>query len=229
MQDPALGGIEDTERIRDLAMRLSLAEQRERDRIARLLHDDLQQSLHCIQMLLHVVCREKEIDPSVLNTLDKELDEAISLTRDLAVTLSPPVLRQASFIDSLRWLQSRFEASKGFSFTLHADDRLPEPSANMRIVLFQIIQELLLNVVKHARVRDAVVRISSDPSALLVKVEDTGCGFDPAQLDNRTTPHSGFGLVGLAERVVLFGGTLTITSQPGSGCSVSLRVPEVEG
>jgi PAS domain S-box-containing protein len=218
--------------LRQLASELSHAEQRERRRLAQILHDHLQQLIVAARIqvasLTRDMPRERRLATSVaVQRLDDILDEALAASRSLAVELSPPVLEQAGLLGAFRWLVSRMQMQHAFSVHLHADPTAqlePETEA-IRCLLFECARELLLNAVKHASVDAAELTLmrSSDTELKLI-VSDSGKGFDPEAIKQRRIDEIGFGLLNIQERLAYFGGRLEIKSAPEQGTQATLTI-----
>ncbi|RPI22913.1 MAG: PAS domain S-box protein [Acidobacteria bacterium] len=214
-----------------LSSELVIAEQRERRRIAQVLHDDVQQLLYSIKMKLVMVSDEFQPgDPSRLAGLARDaanlLTDAVRRTRQLTVDLSPPVLRDEGLVEALNWLAHQMEELHGLRVRLEAKQRIAIGREDMRILLFQVVREILFNVVKHAKTDEAVVELSEDTDAVCVEIHDGGVGFEVKERLSRLGAQEGVvGLVGARERLALFGGSLEIESQPGGGTRVTVIVP----
>jgi len=206
-----------------LAVELVEAEERERRRIAQLLHDDLQQLLAAGRMQLQAARVNLASDPLLAN-VERLLEESIGTSRRLSHELSPPVLHHASLVAALEWLSRQMGEQFGLNIELaaHVSPRLE--NAPLKVFLFRAVQELLFNVFKHAEVKNASVVISGKNGSLVITVSDRGRGFNPDILDF-TTAASGLGLLSLRERTRHIGGTLVIESSPGQGSRFILTVP----
>lgn len=165
-------------RVRELASQLTMAEQVERDRIGQVLHDDLQQLLYSVQVKLSLLrdsCEtgERQHLRQVSAEVIEWVIEAVSKTRRLAVDLSPQVLEHEGLVEAVRWLATQMEEVHGLKVEVSGVGTvlLPKP---VRILLFQIIRELLFNIVKHAGVNQAMVRLSQKDAELLIQVIDQG-------------------------------------------------------
>ncbi len=222
-----------TARIQELASQLTMAEQKERRRISQVLHDDLQQQLYGIQLRLAVL-RHRASDETHAKLLEEIaqaeawIKDAIATTRRLSVDLSPPVLTQAGFVEALEWLKSQMKELHGLAVEVRAQPDLRIPNQDMQVFLFQVVRELLFNVVKHAGTRSATVSIEDSDGFFIIHVADKGRGFDPGDA-NRHGQDVGLGLTAARERLALFGGDLTIASAPGEGTRVTLRCPLDQG
>jgi signal transduction histidine kinase len=217
--------------LRALASQLTMAEQAERRRISQILHDDLQQRLYGVRMLLQVVREETAAHAeSELATYAQQgydlLGDAIGLTRQLSVDLSPPVLQEEGLADMLQWLVTQMARMNGLQVAVQAAHNFRIQDADMRVLLFQCIRELLFNVVKHGQTDQATVTlVDGEDDHLLIQVSDAGQGFEVAAAEARHA--GGFGLFSVRERLSLFGGRMTIDSVPGQGTRITLAVPRV--
>jgi PAS domain S-box-containing protein len=225
---------ERTEQARRLATDLTLAEQRERRRIAGILHDDIQQKLYALQVHIHILGglpalqeqREVQLRTSLIGRL---IDELIEDNSKLSVELSPPTISHEGLLDAIGWLRQYIAHEHGLQIHLETAGDLRVEDPDLREVIFQMIRELLLNVAKHAGVREAYLRLRRAGNRLVVRVEDEGAGFDPALLEPPDAD-APWGLRTLRERVDVFDGALEVDSQPGRGARITLVMPtEVSG
>lgn len=210
--------------------RLTMAEQRERRRVSAILHDDLQQRLYGIQMKI-TMARQRTGDRDRA-ALERQLEEAqelieraVAVTRQLTVDLSPPLLPGEGLADALAWLCTEMKNLHGLEVELVADHGFPIRDQDMRVLLFQSARELLLNVVEHAGTDRARVVLREKDGLILIAVEDSGKGFDPGGPARSAGAPGRLGLVGVRERLGLFGGRLEIVSSPGSGTRVTAIMP----
>lgn len=214
-----------------LALRLTTAEQRERERIASLLHDHLQQLLHGAKMWAETLQAEGDnAPPESLDRIVGLLVDAMDATRSLTADLSPAGLRTRGLGAALEDLADQGSTTLGLAIALDVDpgvDRAPRGDAEATRLqfLFETTRELLFNVAKHAGVDAATVRARRTPDAFVVEVVDAGAGFDPSMLKAAADDDGGFGLCRIRERLTLLGGTLDVTSAPGAGTRVRVSVP----
>ena len=216
--------------LQKLALELSSVEDRERRRIARILHDDLQQRLASLRFKIwSIVPREiinARVEENIID-LEKDIAESIKISRSLSTELSPPVLHQHGLKAALDWLVNEMQSMHGLSVTLDAGRIEPESGA-LASVLFRMVKELLFNVVKHAGVDSARVDARMDGDMIAISIQDSGKGFHAADFEARQDTSEGFGLFSIKERLSVLGGTFTIDSSPGAGCRVTLSVPRGE-
>lgn len=221
---------ERTTQVRELSRALTRAEQQERRRISQVLHDELQQLLYGIRMKINIIRSDAEeggltdlIESA--ETADAWMGNAIAITRGLTVDLSPPTLKDEGLMETLDWLAAQMQDLHGLEVHIQADHPYRMPDEDMRVLLFQIVRELLFNVVKHADSRRATVKLSELDHHIQIEVIDEGRGFDPQEVAARGQEDKGFGLFSVRERLQLFDGRIEIESQLGAGTRVKLEVP----
>jgi len=222
---------ERTRQVRRLSAELAMAEQRERDQIARVIHDDLQQFLYAVQVeakrLVDGVERHPEVNAGEL-PVDPEkvadlLQQAIETTRGLTIDLAPPVLDGDGLIEALQWLRSHMADRHDVTVALRGDETDRAIPKELRMVLFQSVRELVRNVHEHAETDRARVEVVDDGDGLILHVVDDGIGFDSrGVLEKETT---GFGLQNVQERLRFFGASLEIDSTPHDGTRCTIRLP----
>jgi PAS domain S-box-containing protein len=214
------------EQLQSLASELSLTEERERRRLATVLHD------HIAQLLVLAKAKFEKIQESTLyrsfakptEEIRRLIDESIRYTRSLVFELSPPILYDLGFEPAIEWLAEHMEQQHGLAVTVE-DDHQPKPLDNeARILLFRAVRELLFNVLKHAQASRARVRMLREGDHLRVTVEDNGVGFAPDKLSGLSGKVEGFGLFSIRERLHYFGGAMEIESNPGQVTRVILTM-----
>ena len=215
-----------TEQVRDLALALTTAEQRERTRISEVLHDHLQQLIHGARIWAETLATEgPDASPEAPDRILDLLDEALETTRSLTVELSPPVLQEKGLPAALDWLAQHVADTHNLRLQLDVADDLRVPTEDLRTLLFRSVRELVFNVVKHAGVDTATLRAHPTDEGCMMEVVDEGHGFDPTQVEAANDPEGHFGLFSVRERLDLVGGHLTIDSAPGSGTRARIDVP----
>ena len=216
---------ERTVQLRALASELTLTEQRERKRLAKVLHDHLQQLLVAAKCQVEVLGRdERDTVKNAVREISELIDESITASRSLTAELSPPVLHEGGLNAGLEWL-AKWMADKQH---LHVDlemDAIEPLTEDTNILLFESVRELLLNAVKHSKTHSVRVSLKSAEGLLQLVVSDEGIGFDPKTLSPARAPSRGFGLLSIAERLQLLGGRVEIDSSPGKGSRFVLHVP----
>ena len=209
--------------LQNLAVQLIEAEENERQRIAQLLHDDMQQLLASAKLQLENACVNLPGIP-LLDRVQDILKESIVKSRRLSHELSPAVLYHSGLVAGLEWLF--IQMSKQFGLTVHFENQTTERFDNtpLNIFLFRSVQELLFNIVKYAGVKTAWVNISKSAKNLIISVADKGRGFNP-DIIHGSGKKNGLGLLTITERANHIGGNLTIESAPKCGSRFMLTVP----
>ena len=213
--------------LRALALRLTRAEDEERRRAAELIHDQLQQLLSAGRIeleLLGRLCRCPGAGDAMAR-LDGVLTESLAVARTLTADLSPTVLYRSGLVPALEWLARWYEDRHGLAVRVAVDGEVDVACEEARIALFRAVRELLFNVVKHAKVRAAEIRIGRALDVVWIEVCDEGAGFDPAEVRAREGLSGSFGLFSLRERLDGLGGSLEIDSAPGRGTQAVVRIP----
>lgn len=220
------------ENLRRLALEVSLAEEREKKRLAGDLHDSPMQKLALGRIQLDMAAGTK--DPP---TLRDHLAEGRQLVRDaiqelrfLQFELSPPLLYQSGLEAALTWLAAHASSRWHMPFSFVSCGQLPGPGEELTIVLFQFARELVLNVVKHAKAKQGWIHLGGDEENVSLTVDDDGNGFtsDVARKETPTVSYKGFGLASIRERLRLLGGRVQVTSN-NRGSRVAIRVPRDAG
>jgi PAS domain S-box-containing protein len=211
--------------LRALAEELRLAEKQARKRLAKVLHDHIQQLL--VAAKIHVAMIGRNGDDSVRQAVweaEGMIDECIAASRSLTAELSPHILHEAGLNAGLEWLAGWMNDKHGFSVNLdmEAIGHLPDIS---KIMLFESVRELLFNAVKHSHTRSARVSLRTADGLLRLVVSDSGGGFDPHVISPCDKSGNGFGLFSVRERLELIGGQFEMESAPGKGSRFVLSVP----
>jgi len=206
-----------------LAVELIEAEERERQRIAQLLHDDLQQILVSAKLQLNAACGNLPFSPLLKNVEDL-LNRSIAKSRSLSHELSPSVLHHSGLLAGLDWLSHQMKEQFGLMIHIEAETVKPLDITALDNFLYRAVQELLFNIVKHAGVKTAQIKLSRANSDLCICVSDQGKGFNPDIIQG-TAQNTGFGLLTISERAHHIGGSLKIESSPGCGSRFILTVP----
>ncbi|MFO8013734.1 MAG: response regulator [Phycisphaerae bacterium] len=213
--------------LRDLAVELSTAEDRERRRIAEVLHDDLQQTLVGVRFQLDMVRRwvgEHDQAGDMLGQITTLVDDAVEKTQGLSHDLAPPALFRNGLVAGLQWLAEQMETQYGLAVDLDLDEAAEPASELLKPFLYKAVRELLFNVVKHAGIGRAAVAMKRDDRQLVLSVRDEGKGFDPAALGSGEGK-PGFGLMNIQERVAFLGGRLNVHAEPGWGSTFEIVLP----
>jgi PAS domain S-box-containing protein len=215
------------EQLRFLASELSRTEERERRRLATGLHDAIGQSLAMAKLRLDELRSDTKGARAggELDEVARLIDQAIQSSRSLTFELSPPVLYELGLEPASESLVERMQHEHDIQIDLSSDGVPYSLGEDLSVFCFRAVQELMINVVKHARTRHARISLSQKGGTLKIIVLDYGAGFVPGTMPNQADQSSGFGLFSIGERVRHFGGRLEVDSQRGRGTRVTLVIP----
>lgn len=215
--------------LRMFSRQLIEAQEDERRRISRDLHDQIGQTLTAVKMNLHTIqslCTTPEATPRIKDNMDA-VDEALRLVRDLSVDLRPPLLDDLGLATALCWYVDRYSQRVGVATEIKID--LPNQnerfSRELETACFRIAQEALTNVVRHARAKLVSLRLTRKETVLEMEVKDDGVGFDPAALRRRAPRAATLGLLGMQERAHAAGGEVEIRSAITRGTTIRFTAP----
>ena len=208
-----------------LAMR---AQEEERRRLARDLHDEVNQALTAILLRLEALAHETPAEraPEVAE-LKRLVNQAMDELLNLARQLRPSALDDHGLVPAVETQLKRFSSRTGIEVRLDTSgdpDGLPEV---VQTAIYRVAQEALTNVTRHAGATVVQLDLEEDEGAAELRVRDDGGGFNPSAVTRSSSdvPGGGLGLVGMAERARLVGGELDVRSAPGGGTTITLRVP----
>ncbi len=218
-----------TLRQQELLKRLIDAQEGERKRIARELHDELGQSLTGLAL------QSERMEQMITTNPDKACEQ-LSETRELIgkttrqmyeliLALRPSVLDDLGLSAALRALARRILPDDRFDFTLDASRLTKRLPPSVEIALYRIFQEALSNVIKHSEANTVGITLAQENGRFEGEIWDNGQGFDPQSIAVEAGSHRGLGLLGIQERASQCGGTVEIESQPGRGTRLTVRIP----
>jgi PAS domain S-box-containing protein len=216
--------IERTEQLRQLAVKATLAEEHERQAIARDLHDDLGQILHVARIKLDSLIKSSSADGTPeLEDLLALITDSSRLVRSLTSQLSPPILHDLGLGAALNWLCDEMERNYGLPVRTVIEDIPVQLNKVESVILFRAARELLINVAKHAESYTACIELKFSEPFLLLSVEDDGVGIK--NIDSVFSRNQGFGLSSIRERIIFLGGTTNIISKAEGGIRAELKIP----
>jgi signal transduction histidine kinase len=215
----------------DLLHRVVGAQEAERQRIARDLHDATGQSLTAIALGLRGAENVLDKDPSLaleqIGELKSFTTDALGELRQLISDLRPSQLDDLGLVAALQWYVREFNSRHPIQADFVVDGNRVRLPSEVETVLFRIAQEALNNVARHANASHASVRLEMQPTQICVSIRDDGRGFDKDQVLRRDGSHTGWGLLGIQERTALLGGQVEIDSAPGCGTHIRVQVPVI--
>jgi signal transduction histidine kinase len=211
----------------EMLRRVVAAQEAERQRIARELHDETGQSLTAIGLGLRGVSayanQDGEKAVQNLRQLERLVESSLVELQHLIADLRPSHLDDLGLAAALRWYAGEVQSRVPLQVSVEVSGESHSLPPGVKTTLFRIAQEALTNVVKHAKARTACVRLTFGDEGVSVNVQDDGTGLDPARLSASSRP--AWGLVGMEERAALLGGKFTLSSRPGLGTQVEVYIP----
>jgi two-component system sensor histidine kinase UhpB len=218
--------VSDAVTIPELSRQLLKAQEEERGRISRELHDETGQALMVLRFHLEMLASEtrtQEQKAQIQESLDL-LDRTIEGLRRTIARLSPRVLEELGLIAAIRSQTQLLAKHTGMQPHLHLPENADPLDRDLEVALYRSVQEALHNVAKHSRARNFTVQLTVTNSRVSLQVEDDGIGFSP-----RSSQQRGFGLTGMRERAAALGGSMKVRSQPEKGTRIRIAFPIERG
>ncbi len=216
------------DRLRDLNAELSRLEEREDRRIARVLHDEVGQTLAAARMAICELRDWESVDDRSrrLEELRQMIEASIEVTRSLTFQLSPPILYELGLTAALQALGEKMERDHGIALRFELTEGWSPPPDGIAEVVYRAVRELLHNVVKHARASSVRLDFGGTGDRTWIRLEDDGVGFDASA--GHPAAGRSLGLFHVRERMVRLGGRFEIDSAPGRGTRALLTLPAGE-
>ena len=215
--------------VRTLSSQLAIAERDERHRIALLLDDDLQQRLYSVLMQMTILRQlldngQSEEALQEAQEIEQMLRDSVEASRNLSTALSPPILYDEGLTEAIGWLASHMNQRYDLAIQVKADASFPVRDEGLLTMLYQMIRELLFNVIKHAATSHVKIHLARADAHVRISIRDEGRGFDPRSIGlNPQNRHSG--LVRIRHRLHLLGGSLKVESAPDAGTQITIVAP----
>jgi signal transduction histidine kinase len=210
-----------------LLRKIITAQEDERRRIARELHDETSQVLAALMLRIDTALSGFAAGSTARTSLEEVRAMAARALDDvhrLVLDLRPSVLDDLGLQAGIRWIAERHLSPHGITWRCEFDvsQRLPP---ELESTLFRVSQEAITNIARHAEASSVLIQVEEREGELSFEIEDDGKGFDPAAAQSPERRRVSFGLLGMRERLELLGGTLTIESAPGEGTRITARAP----
>jgi signal transduction histidine kinase len=213
--------------LRDLAAQVLTAQEEERKRISRELHDEIGQALAAVDVSISMLQKRAAPDAAFQRNAAEAkqlLERTMETVHNFARELRPAMLDHLGLESAFRALLTTFQRQTGVSTELVADPHVASLDERRGEVLFRVAQEALNNVQKHASATEVKVEFMSTADSVSMKISDNGRAFDVAK-QARAKPNGRLGLVGMQERIRLVNGSLSIVSAPSRGTCISVKIP----
>lgn len=214
-------------RLEALSRRLVHAQEDERARIARELHDDIGQTLTAVVLGLEAnqrTCTCGARASLQIQDTRAAVELAMEQIRAICLGLRPSILDDFGLDAALRWYLDEQAQKTGIAVHFSSTPPAGRPSSDVETACFRIMQEALTNIVRHSHATDVWVTLQHEDDWVVLSIRDNGAGFDSATMLKVPSHRSGLGLVGMQERVWLLGGTFEINSSPGQGTEIRVRL-----
>ncbi len=217
--------LEMNEQLRKLSKHLQHIREEERTHMAREIHDQLGQQLTVMKMDISWLNKKLESGESQvkdkIRDMKNVLDDTIKLVRKIAADLRPSLLDDMGLDAAIEWNLGEFEKRSGIKSAVKKTGKaLPLPD-DVKTGMFRIVQESLTNVARYSEAKNVTVSLQHKNKEIIMTIQDDGVGFDHKEIAAKKT----FGLLGMKERTVMMGGQFEISSSPGNGTTVSLKIP----
>ncbi len=218
------------EQLRDLSAHLQSAREEERMRVAREIHDELGQVLTAVKMDLALLARSlsehgkrASLDSVVadIHATSRLVDESIAKMREIIRELRPEILDHLGLKAAIEWQAQEFQTHTGIACQFDSSDEEISLDLDRATAVFRILQETLTNVARHAQATRVEIRLEHRNSQLALLVRDNGRGITASEISNQKS----FGILGMRERALLFGGTVEWQGMPGKGTTVTAQIP----
>ncbi|HKZ64889.1 MAG TPA: PAS domain-containing protein [Chitinophagaceae bacterium] len=192
------------------------AEERERNRWAEELHDNIAQTLGVVKLYVGMISSQPENEKEMIQKTTELVDLSITEIRQLSANLKPPVFEEKGLKEAIQNLIAIISRVKDLNFILQINDAICDQYLNdeQKLMIYRIVQEQLNNIIKYAGARNVLIQIEIDHPRVMVRIKDDGIGFDADKLE------SGIGLKNIRGRLNLFNGNLEVISAPGRGCEL---------
>ncbi|MEQ8176485.1 MAG: sensor histidine kinase [Syntrophomonadaceae bacterium] len=224
--DKISGALEGAARRQQMELWIIESQEAERRKIARDLHDGPAQSMASMLIRLDLIERlVGEDSGAFFEELNKAKDmgrESLAEIRRIMFDLKPTLMHEDGFVSTLKDYFNNYEAKYNFEIDFSILGNLKKCDLSMEIALFRLVQEAVTNARKHSGAKRVQVKMEENGKSLTLFIKDDGIGFDPDKISNK---QESYGIVGMKERVELFGGQLDILSEPGEGTQVVIKVP----
>ena len=220
--------LDDREQLKSLASQLSLTEERERRRLATVLHDHIGQSLVFSKIKLDQMRKSGSSGEltEALKDVSRCLERVIQDTRTLTFDLSDPILYELGLEAAVaEWLTEQVQEKHGIETEFQDDGQTKPLDDDIRALLFRNVREVLINIIKHAQARHVKVAVGKADRNIRISVTDDGVGFDPVEAAATAVKKAEFGLFSIRERLEQLGGRVEIESQPGRGTKITMIAP----
>ncbi|MEE9238407.1 MAG: histidine kinase [Thermodesulfobacteriota bacterium] len=215
--------------LKTLSSEVIKAQEKERARISRELHDEIGQTLTAISLNLEMINKQgysgKEELTKWITDCKKLVHRTMENIHRFSYDLRPSVLDNLGLLPAIRSHIRGFSKRTGIDVEMEDDGAVKKLDEEIKTILYRVMQEALNNVAKHSSAHKVCINISKEKNSILLRITDDGIGFDPDELSSIKPEKGGLGLLGIRERVGVVGGNLSITSKQNSGTILKVDIP----
>lgn len=201
----------------------------ERKRLARELHDETSQSIAALGMSIEIAARaleRGELTQQMVYEMSQKVEGLLDGISVIIKDLRPPVLDDLGLVPAINWLLQRHISKAGMRYFLDTKEfNGTVLDRRVEMTCFRVIQEALTNIVRHSEAKNVFITLKAQPSRVVIEVADDGIGFNPERAIQNAGQDSGFGLLGIRERIEQMEGTLEMESSPGEGAELRITIP----
>jgi len=210
----------------NLSRYLIKAQEEERKKIARELHDEIGQILTAIKINLELLKRKigKDFEGQIEENINL-INRAIEEVRDISLNLRPSLIDDLGLISAIKWLVDKIKEKSNLNIELSLKLEQKDIPKDFSITIFRIIQEGLTNVVRHAEATEVLLRVIQEDDEIEIFIKDNGKGFDIKQVFKDISKGRALGLLGIKERVELLNGRIEIKSEIQKGTEIKINIP----
>ncbi|MCX2740991.1 sensor histidine kinase [Pontibacter anaerobius] len=205
------------------------AQEEERRRVARDLHDEVGAMLALIRLNLHQMVSNTEVKDEQLlanaQNMKQQLDEVLNSVRRISHDLMPVILEKLGLAQALDALRRTFATTGHIELIISYNDKSIRLKPQHELLLYRMVQELLNNTIKHANATQISIDLQFTPAETKLTYKDNGVGFDMVTVQQEQALSGGLGIMSLQSRAALLNGSIAITSRPGSGTTAIITIP----
>lgn len=205
------------------------AQEEERRRVARDLHDEVGAMLALVKLNMHQLVNNAEVQDEGLiaagQSIKQQLDDVLSSVRRISHDLMPVVLEKMGLAQALEALRRSFLITGQLQVTVKYNEKNRRLQAKHELLLYRMVQELLNNTLKHAEASEVTLDLFFGEDRTELTYTDNGKGFDLSSLQSRQSAEGGLGIMSLQSRAALMGGSITLTTSPGKGTKAEISLP----
>lgn len=216
------------ERRGQLLKRVIAAQEEERRRIARELHDETSQQLTALAMQIDMTAASNPTVAPKLAAPRALVSRMIDDLHRVIYDLRPSMLDDLGLLPAISWYAERHLAAKGIKVQCEFPDTVPALAPEARTALYRVVQEALTNIERHAAADTVLIACTVTDRDITIEIEDDGVGFEPATMTEPRDTGQGLGLLGMRERMMLLGGKWTVDSEPGKGTRIEIAIPVMQ-